>query len=144
MITKAEKFGRKVLDKYTECITDQFLLYIQSDARLLKEYRAIVREASNNRINILLGKMIAEAYHLESAGVETNPECTLITKYTKHKIKREYKAITDDVPEMYRGSNLFDPPKDKKVKRMVDPRPKAVKPKKQKGLPKAVEETALF
>lgn len=147
MVTKTEKFGKKVLDKYTACITDQIFLYIQSDAHLLKEYRALIKEAGNQRFNSVFGKMITEAYHLENDGLDHNPECTLLTKYTKHKLQRpKKKAITDDVPDIYKGSDLFAPPKKNKkllkIREALEPKPKPkAKPKKTK---KGIEEAELF
>lgn len=133
MSTKAEKLGKKALTKFTKVITDQFFLFLENDAHLLKEYKAAVKEGTQQSVNSVLGKIITDAYHLENIGIENNPECMLLKKYTKHKVQLpKKKLITDDVPERYRGSNLFAEPKVKEKKPPV------------KKVSKNMEETELF
>jgi len=44
---------------------------------------------------------------LENVGVEAAPKSQLLKKYTRHTVSK--KGITDDVPEMLKGDNLFAP-----------------------------------
>ncbi len=137
MESKTEKLGKKALNKFTKRITDEWFMFIQNDSTLLKEYHEAVKEGTQQGVNSALGKIITEAYHLENLGIETKPDCTLLKKYTKHKVIENKKApISDDVPEQFKGTNLFaKPKKSKKVAKTT---------KKEKKLNKHIEETALF
>lgn len=117
-ISKAEKLGKKVITKYTKRITDEIFLFLQSDPHLLKEYKEAVKTSSQHGVNSIIGKMITDAYQLENSGIEVRPDCSLLKQYTKHKIKikqEKKKVPTDNVPDIYKGSDLFAPPKKKKT-----------------------------
>lgn len=137
MESKTEKLGKKALNKFTKRITDEWFIFIQNDAALLKEYHAAVKESTQQGVNSALGKMITEAYHLENLGIETKPDCTLLKKYTKHKVQLTRKNLSpDEIPEQFKGTNLFAKPKKSKKNAKIN--------KKQKNINKHIEETALF
>lgn len=139
METKTEKLGHKAIRKFTKCITDQLFIFIQQDEELFKEYLDAATESTTQGVNSVLGKMITEAYHLENVGVEAAPKSQLLKKYTRHTVSK--KGITDDVPEMLKGDNLFAP------KYMTPAKKAKEKPKKkvqQKKPVNYIEETHLF
>jgi hypothetical protein len=139
METKTEKLGRNAIHKFTKCVTDQLLIFIEHDDELLKEYKDAVDESTTQGVNSVLGKMITEAYHLENVGVETAPKSKLLKKYTKHVVSQnKKKGITDEVPEMFKGDDLFAPKHKTKGKQKGK---KKVAKKKSKD---EIVETELF
>ena len=140
METKTEKLGRKAIHKFTKCITDQLFIFIQQDEELFKEYLEAATESTTQGVNSVLGKMITEAYHLENVGVESAPKSKLLKKYTRHTvISNRKKGITDDVPEMFKGGDLFAAHSKAKPKRKVKR-----KSSPTKKLASDIVETQLF
>ncbi len=106
---KAEKLGKKVLTLFTQRITDEIFLFMQRNPELLKEYQEAVKSSSAHGVNAVIGKMITEAYDLENLNKETNPDCPLLKKYTRHGVRwKEDKKTRMHKDVMYGGSSLFN------------------------------------
>jgi len=139
MVTKTEKLGHKAIHKFTKCITDQLLLFIEQDKDLFKEYQTAAAESTSQGVNSVLGKMITEAYHLENVGVETSPKSKLLKKYTRHIVSQsKKKSITDDVPDILKGDDLFA------AKNTAKPKRKDKKKGARKKAADHIVETELF
>ena len=105
---EAEQLGKKVLTLFTQRITDEIFLFLQRNPELLAEYRKAVQHSSAHGVNAVLGKMITEAYDLENLNKETNPDCPLLKKYTRHGVRwKKDKSTRLQKKVMYGGNSLF-------------------------------------
>lgn len=73
-------FKEKVVDMYTEQLTDKVFLMIQNDRELMKEYLSIVEKSSSLKyINSEIAKEIKKRYNLDNLGEKNRtPESYLI------------------------------------------------------------------
>ncbi len=80
-------FTQKVLEKFTEQITDQVFLMIQNDRSLYTEYCNQCHSHGKDKLNRDLGKAVKEYFELKNCDEAKLEEVksVLITSYTKHK-----------------------------------------------------------
>ncbi len=80
-------FTQKVLEKFTEQITDQVFLMIQNDRSLYTEYCNQCHSQGKDKLNRELGKDIKDYFGLKNCGEAKLEEVksVLITSCTKHK-----------------------------------------------------------
>jgi hypothetical protein len=84
MTTK--EFHDKVLDRFTNNITDRVFLMIQNDPELKVDYQKLIEGLEREDVrsmNIQIAKAIKKKYTLESNGENKNPESNLIESYTR-------------------------------------------------------------
>jgi hypothetical protein len=80
-----DEFSKKVLNKFSDNITDRVFLMIQKDEELMQEYRALLKRGKDQHaINSHLGKKIRMVFNLYNAGRCNDPESTLIQSYERH------------------------------------------------------------
>jgi len=78
----------KILNKFTEDITDRVFLMIQNDKELMQEYIDLLASGTDpHTLNCELGKQIKVKFNLENSGRCTVPKSTLICSYERHKVK---------------------------------------------------------
>lgn len=104
---KAERLGKKLLNRFTRRITDEIFLFLEKDPELYQEYQKVLEESSQSSVNSVLGKIITEAYDLENLNKETHPESKLLKKYTRHGVRWEKAASQVRKKVLYGGENLF-------------------------------------
>ncbi|MBU2492345.1 MAG: hypothetical protein KJ571_06930 [Bacteroidetes bacterium] len=78
-------FAEKVLDKFSNEITDQVFLMIENNKELLQNYLEIVSNEGLDNVNQTLGKKVKEYFKLENLEENQNPKSKLIKSYTVHK-----------------------------------------------------------
>ncbi len=80
-------FTQKVLEKFTEQITDQVFLMIQNDRSLYTEYCNQCHSQGKENLNRELGNAVKDYYNLKNGDKAKLEEVksVLITSYTKHK-----------------------------------------------------------
>ena len=85
------EFIKKVLNKFTDDITDKVFLMIQEDKDLMKEYLDLLDRHKNNidldTLNSNIGKSIRIYLNLDNIYESREPKSTLIRTFMRHKIK---------------------------------------------------------
>ena len=79
----ASECNDKVLEKFTNNITDRVFLMIQSDRELMEDYLNLLKGNERNVINSEMAKAIKSKFHLENGAECDSPESLLIKSYTK-------------------------------------------------------------
>lgn len=79
-----EEFAQKVVEKFSEEITDSVFLYIENDKELMHDYLRLVSEKDLDTVNKALGRKIKEKFGVENLDRSNNPKSKLIQSYTKH------------------------------------------------------------
>ena len=82
-----KEFQAKVLDKFTESITDRVFLMIQNHPDLKKDYLELLKSNGPHSLNTGIAKAIKSDFNLKNNGECKNPESDLIESYTKFKLK---------------------------------------------------------
>ena len=86
-----EQFIKKVLDQFTDDITDRVFLMIQNDSELMGEYLNLLDRHKENidldTLNSNIGKYIKNHLNLDNIDECKDPKSTLIQTFTRHKIK---------------------------------------------------------
>jgi len=82
---KLDEFCRKVLNKFSDSVTDQVFLMIQNDRELIKDYLALIAGGGQpHTINGELGKTIKSVFNLNNVGRCQHPQSPLIQSYERH------------------------------------------------------------
>lgn len=86
-----EQFIKKILNQFTEDITDKIFLMIQNDNKLMGEYLDLLDRHKENidldTLNSNIGKYIKNHLNLDNMDECKTPKSTLIRTFTRHKIK---------------------------------------------------------
>ena len=77
------EFNDKVLDRFTNNITDRVFLMIQGDRELMEDYLNLLKGSERNVVNSEVAKAIKGRYHLENSSECDSPESLLIKSYTR-------------------------------------------------------------
>ena len=85
MADNLNPFLDKVLDEFTEDITDRIFQMIEEDEGLMKEYNTLKEEMSAGTINSRLGKKVREHFRLQKTDRRKKAESSLISEYQVHR-----------------------------------------------------------
>lgn len=80
-----KEFTNKVMNRFTEEITDQVFLFIQKDKELLRDYLHLLNESKLNSVNSNIAKAIKSRYNLTNLDSKGEPKSLLILDYEKFK-----------------------------------------------------------
>jgi len=83
----AAEFATAAIAKFSEKITDEVFLTIESDRELMEKYLRVVSDNGLDSVNQTLGKAVKAAFNLDDAGECKKPCSNLIGSYTAHKLK---------------------------------------------------------
>jgi hypothetical protein len=83
-----EEFAQKVVEKFSEELTDLVFLYIENNKDLMHEYLHLVSDYDLDKVNRDLGKKIKEKFHVDNLGRNDEPKSKLIQSYTQHTAPR--------------------------------------------------------
>ncbi len=78
------EFANKVINQFSNEITDLVFLYIENDEELMLEYLRVVSDHTLDKTNQTLGSAIRQRFNLDNDGKESNPKSKLIKSYTVH------------------------------------------------------------
>lgn len=85
-MTPAE-LANAVIAKFSENITDEIFMTIESNKDLMEKYLRTVSESGLDVVNQAIGKEVKSAFNLENKGECKEPCSNLIKSYTIHKPK---------------------------------------------------------
>jgi hypothetical protein len=82
IVSQISDFVDKVLDKFTDSITDQVFLTIQEDRELMLEYLRLVSDTKLDTVNQQIGKKVRFRFNLDKAPRRQDaPKSTLIKSH---------------------------------------------------------------
>lgn len=83
----AAEFAKEAIAKFTEKITDEVFLTIESDSKLMEKYLRTVSDNGLDAVNQTIGKAVKTTFNLDNEGECKEPLSNLIQSYTVHKLK---------------------------------------------------------
>ncbi len=85
---KLKEFENKVINRFTDTITDRVFLLIQNDRELLQDYLDLLSNHKRNFINSDIAKAIKKRFDLDNKKLKNKqPESYLIKSFEEFNLK---------------------------------------------------------